>query len=102
MIRVVSRKLLKIVLQNESFESKWLTDLKENVKERYDLTEAEVGNFVFAGRLVNNAYNTNHDKINVLYKDGSVKDISEAADTLNIKVLSEPVRKYFVCYPKMV
>ena len=34
-------------------------------------------------------------------KDGSVCDIAEAADTLNIKALSEPVEKYYLCFPQI-
>ena len=36
----------------------------------------------------------------LLYKDGTLKDISEASDQLNISVLSQPVVKHFICYPK--
>jgi hypothetical protein len=33
-------------------------------------------------------------------KDGSVTDIAQAGDQLNIEVLSKTVKKYFICYPK--
>ena len=39
------------------------------------------------------------EKINILYKNGKVKDIREASD-INLSVLTKTVRKYFVCYPK--
>ena len=35
-----------------------------------------------------------------IYKDGSLKDIAEASDQLNISALSKVVTKHFVCYPK--
>ncbi len=57
--------------------------------------------FLINGTIVNNAYNTSVDKINILRKDGTVLDISEAADTLNIRELSAPVLKYYLCFPKL-
>jgi HD superfamily phosphohydrolase len=99
---MVSRKLFKIVLQHEPFEEKTLAEIREKIKLFAGIKDREVNYFLLSGKLINNAYNTKHDKINILFKDGSVKDISEAADTLNIKVLSEPVEKYFISFPKMI
>jgi len=98
---VVGRRLFKILLQREPFEKKFMHDLEQKVKARFDVKEEELNYFLLSGKLVTNAYNTKHDKINILFKDGTVRDIAEAADTLNIKVLSEPVEKYYVSYPKM-
>ena len=48
--------------------------------------------------MTNSAYDPKLDKINILYRDGSVKDIAEAADTLNISSLSKTVEKHS-CVP---
>ena len=98
---MVTRRLFKIILQNEPFNKKFIDDLKEKVKALFQVNDDELDYFLLSGKLINNAYNTLHDKINILFKDGTIKDISEAADTLNIKVLSEPVEKYYVCFPKI-
>ena len=98
---MVERNLFKIILQREPFDQKFIDDLKVKVKTHFHINDDELNYFLLTGKLVNNAYNSNLDKINILFKDGSVKDISEAADTLNIKVLSEPVEKFYVSYPKM-
>ncbi len=99
--RMVSRRLFKIILQREPFDEKFMLDLKGKIKTRFRVDDHGLNYFLLSGKLVNNAYNTQHDKINILFKDGTVKDISEAADTLNIKVLSEPVEKFYVSYPKI-
>jgi HD superfamily phosphohydrolase len=98
---LVNRRLFKIILQREPLTKKLLDDLKEKVMTQLQVKEEESNYFLLSGKLVNNAYNIQHDKINILFKDGTIKDISEAADTLNIKVLSEPVEKYYVSYPKL-
>jgi len=50
--------------------------------------------------LQNSAYSQKADKIRLLMKNGTLTDIAEAADNLNITALSQPVKKYFLCYPK--
>ena len=47
--------------------------------------------------ILQHSYKSN---INILYKDGSLKDIVEASDQLNISALSKSVKKHFFCYPK--
>ena len=38
--------------------------------------------------------------INILHKTGKIEDIVKATDQLNLKALSKPVTKYYICYPK--
>jgi hypothetical protein len=40
-------------------------------------------------------------KINVLYGDGSLCDIAEASDMLDISMLSKQVKRYYYCYLKV-
>ncbi|HEX7410949.1 MAG TPA: hypothetical protein VF298_02290, partial [Bacteroidales bacterium] len=54
------------------------------------------------GIITNNAYNPESDKINIMDKQGRLADIAEASDQLNIAVLSTPVSKHFLCYPKKI
>jgi HD superfamily phosphohydrolase len=97
---MMNRHLFKIQVQNSVFDETTVKQVKDKVKSAYNIGDAEVNYLVFHGKLVNNAYKTDTDKINILYKDGSVKDIAAAADTLNIQVMSETVEKYYLCYPK--
>ena len=49
--------------------------------------------------MENNAYDPRKDEIKILFKDGSLKDITEASDNLNISALSNPVKKYYLFAP---
>ena len=64
-----------------------------------DLTEDQIQHYVYSEQLTNKAYNINRENINLLMKNGSVVDVSDASDNLNISALSNPVEKYFLCYP---
>jgi HD superfamily phosphohydrolase len=97
---IVNRNLFKIKIQEKPFTKNEIDQIREEVKRKKKLTDEECSYFVINDKLVNKAYSSRSDKINILYKDGSVKDIAEAADTLNISAMSEPVEKYYVCFPK--
>jgi hypothetical protein len=43
-------------------------------------------------------YSEKDDSIDILYKDGTVKDISRASDMLNIELLSKKVVKHYFAY----
>ena len=99
--RMINRKLFKILLQKEPFEPAFIEKTKAGIKAKFNLSDDELKYYFLEGKLINNAYQSEIDKINILYKDGTVKDIVDAADTLNIKVLSRPVEKYYLCFPKL-
>ncbi len=52
------------------------------------------------GAIVNNAYDPAKDRIELLYKDGSVRDIAEASDNLVIQAMARPVTKYYLAWPR--
>ncbi len=98
---LVNRQLLKVKLQKEAFTEANLNELKKQVATKMQISMDEARYFVFTDWIENNAYNPLSDKINIRYKDGTIKDITEASDNLNIQALAQPVRKYYLCYPKL-
>lgn len=99
---IVNRRFFRIEMEKEKFADEYIVAIREKTKKKYSLSEEETDYFVFADKTSNYAYRQGVDKINILYKDGSVHDISEISDDLNISLLSKPVTKYFLCYPKDV
>jgi len=98
--KIIERKLLKIELQNHPFDENYIQEIRKKAEAFYDINPSESKHLAFSNKINNTAYNPKKDKINLLYKDGTIIDISEAADQLNISVLAKTVTKYFLCYPK--
>jgi hypothetical protein len=46
-------------------------------------------------------YSTDDDSIDILYKDGTIRSITEASEILNVQLLSRKVRKYYLCYQRL-
>jgi HD superfamily phosphohydrolase len=97
---MVERKLFRIELQPQKFEKAYINEKVKTVIKKYKISEKEAAYFVHTGSISNNAYNPERDKINILFKNGELKDIADASDQLNIRALSTPVEKHFICYPK--
>lgn len=96
--KIISRRLFKTEISSEPFSDDLINEKKESIKQLLDLNDEEVVYFVRSEKLVNEAYNADFKAINILYKDGSVKDIVNASDNLNISALTKPVEKYSLCY----
>jgi len=97
---LINRKLPKVLLQNEPFDPTWLKECREQALQKLNMTVAELEYFVYDGHITNQAYDSVNNPIRILLKDGTVKDIAEASDYLNIQALSKPVYKYYICFPK--
>ena len=96
---IVDRKLLKIEIQHEAFESKYVNKKREKAIKKLNISDKEVGFFVFHQEISNQAYDLK-TPIYILNKKGKLKDISKASDQLNLQALTIPVVKHFICYPK--
>jgi uncharacterized protein len=95
---LVDRRLLKIKLQAEPFDERMLVEKKCEVAERLQITNEEAGYFVFTGEAINTTYDPTDERINILFKDGTVKDISQIDNALIHHQLAGPVKKYYICY----
>ncbi|MBP9152678.1 MAG: HD domain-containing protein [Flavobacteriales bacterium] len=96
---MVDRKLLKIKMFSEAVLDSKLAELRTKLAKDWNISEAEAAYFVFTDSIKNSAYNLKEDRINILFKNGEVKDLMDAADTLSLSVLSKPVEKHFLCLP---
>jgi len=97
---LINRTLPKVILQKEPFKKAQLDEIYRHVKESFALNDDELDYFVYHGKIQNQAYDATKNNIQILYKDGSIKDVTEASDHLNLQALSIPVVKYYICYPK--
>jgi len=94
------RRLFKIEIDKKPFSKEYVAEVRKNVKDRLGCSNHALNYLVIKGSITNNAYSREDDRINILFKDGSLQDIGKASDMLNISVLSKTVKKYYFCYPK--
>jgi HD superfamily phosphohydrolase len=95
---LVDRKLLKIKLQATPFDEEIISKKKLEVIEQLNIKEEDAGYFVFTGEAINTTYDPKDERINILFKDGTVSDISMIDNALIHQQLAHPVKKYYICY----
>lgn len=96
---LVNRNLFKIVISKNPFSVEQVEAERTRVQEAFRLTTDEVDYFVYSDVLTNKAYNQDKQNIHLLMKNGTIRDLTEASDNLNISALAQPVEKYFLCFP---
>lgn len=95
--RLLNRKLLKIKIQSDAFDKTFLQQKIKETATQLNITEQEATYFTFTGEAVNTLYKTEDEKINILFKDETVKNISAIDDALIHQTISSPVKKFYIC-----
>lgn len=97
---LINRQLLKIKFRGDAFTQQEVDEIRSNICKTLSVSEAEANYFVFTGEAINTTYNPAHEHINILFKDGSIKDISHVDNALIQHNLSGPMKKFYICYYK--
>jgi uncharacterized protein len=95
--RLLNRQLLKIKLQTEPFDATVEENYLQKAAATLGISKEEASYFVFTGEADNTLYKTTDERINILFKDGSIKDISEVDNALIHKTVAAPVKKFYIC-----
>jgi HD superfamily phosphohydrolase len=95
---LIDRRLLKAKLQAEPFKPVLVEKYLEDATRILKISREDAAYFVFTGEHTNTTYNPIDEKINILFKDGSVRDISQVDNALIHRSLSTAVKKFYICY----
>jgi len=99
---IINRDLLKIKLSSDKFPLEEIHYLTERFSKENNISLQDTHYFIFKGKIKNQAYSKEAEPIRILKKDKTIEDVVEASDQLNMKALSKPVTKYYICYPKQL
>ena len=96
--RLIDRNLFKTKLQNEAFNDVKVDALNQKIQQQFQVDKAEVHYLLYNSTTKNKAYDIKTDNINILYKNGTIKDVAMASDQLNLARLSDVVVKHYLCW----
>lgn len=96
--KLLNRQLLKIKIQSEPFDQELIAIKQQEAIEELGIQTNEAAYFAFTGHAVNTMYKPEEERINILFKDGTVKDISTIDNSLIHHTISSPITKYYICY----
>ena len=95
--RFLSRQLYKTTIQSEPFLPATIAAKQKQSLDAFELDPSEVDYVCFTGEATNTLYQTKDERINILFKDGSIKDISLIDNALIHQNLSAAIKKNYIC-----
>lgn len=95
---LINRKLFKIEIFNKPIEEAYINGFMHTYTSKLKIEKSDASYLYSSDIIYTNMYNEFDDSIDILYNDGTIKDISEASDMLNIELLSKTVEKHYFSY----
>lgn len=99
---IINRDLLKIKVSEEKFSQEDADAYISAYAKLNAISLHDAAYFVYKGKIKNQAYNKEAEPIRIFKKDKSIEDVVTASDQLNIKALTKPVTKFYICFPKVL
>ena len=98
---MINRNIFKVEIWSEPISEDRKKELTLHISQQLGITLSEANYFVSTPSIEKNMYDPADDSIDIIYKDGTIKNIAEASDMLNISLLSKKVKKYYLCYQRL-
>ena len=98
---LINRETFKVKVYDEPIDSMLLEDIEKKIREKYQLSKEESHYFINYSTIQKDMYSMNDDQIDILYKDGSYKDITQASELFNVELLSKKICKYYLCHQRI-
>ena len=98
---MIDRHLFKVEVTEERPSDEYLQEKMRQIAVSMGIPEEDASYMLSLTEIGKDMYNPEDDSIGILYKDGTVKDISEASEILNVQLLSKKIRKYYLCYQRV-
>ena len=98
---MLNRHLFKVEVSEEKPSNERLNEISQHIQNKMNISEKDTKFLMTLTEIGKDMYNPEDDSIGILYKDGTVKDIAEASEILNVQLLSKKIRKYYLCYQRV-
>ena len=98
---MINRNIFKVEISPVPISEERKKELTLQISQQLNIPLSEANYFVSTPSIEKNMYEPADDSIDIIYKDGTIKNIAEASDMLNISLLSKKVKKYYICYHRL-
>ena len=98
---MLDRHIFKVEVSEELPQEDHITQITQRIAEKMDISETDARRYMVSLNTIRkDMYNVDDDSIAILYKNGDIRDISEASELLNVQLLSKKITKYYLCYQR--
>ncbi len=94
---ILNRKLFRLEMQKSAFGRDYIEEIRHKIASKLQWKGQLSTRLVLSGKESNRAYNTQKDEILILFKNGTVKPLSDCTEhSIGPQIIS----KHYLCYPK--
>ena len=93
----INRHIFRVEVSDIPFSETYVEQKTADIAEHFGLSLDDARYLVAQKEVGKEMYNLYDDRIEILEKDGTIRDVTEVSDMLNIDTLSKQVHKYYLC-----
>ncbi len=98
---MLDRHIFKVEVTEEPVEEAHLEAIAKDISAHMEISLEDAKHYMMnLSTISKDMYNVDDDSIAILYKNGEIRDISEASELLNVQLLSKKITKYHLCYQR--
>ena len=98
---MLDRHIFKVEVTEEPVDETHIETIAKEISAQMEISIDDAKQYMMSVNTISkDMYNVDDDSIAILYKDGKIRDISEASELLNVQLLSKKIRKYYLCYQR--
>lgn len=94
---MICRRPFKVEVRTSSMTDEEIAELENHLAETFNIPLSDAHYLYSQNVISKDMYDLEGDRIDILFKDGTIKDISDASELFNISLLSQKISKYYVC-----
>ena len=98
---LINRNIFQVEVHENPISEERLDDLRKQISKKTGIAEEDAHYLMNVSVIQKDMYDVNDDRIGILYKDGTIRDIADSSEILNIGLLSKKIRKYYLCYQRL-
>ena len=98
---MLDRRIFKVEVLDEPPTEERIAQVRTQIAQSMGIDEQEAEYMMSLNTIQKDMYSVDDDSIDILYKDGTIRDITNASEILNVALLSKKIRKYYFCYQRI-
>ena len=97
---MLDRHIFCVEVHEEPIAQERIDELQQEIAQKMGIPQEDAHYLMSVVTLSKDMYSPDEDSIDILYNDGTIRDITEASELLNVELLSRKVRKHYLCYQR--
>ena len=98
---LVNRRLFKVEIDSKPFSEEYKDGIVTRIADSLHIDKDECSYLLCAAIHEKDMYTAADDQIEILYNDGTTRDIAEASDMFDLTLLQKKVKKHYICYHRV-